>query len=244
MSENVLLSAQEGAVLTLTLNRPDAHNALDSALCRALIAALQAADEDESVSLVVLRGAGKSFCSGADTREFKHLTPEQRANVKDRAALSSGIHTTLARMKTPTLAAVRGYALGGGCGLALACDMVVAEAGASFGYPEIKHGLVAAVVMSNLSRQIGRKAAMELVLTGRRITPQEALAMGLINRVAAAEDFEAVVAELSAQIGSHLRGALRLTKGLFNEVADLDHLSGIAKGQAANEAMRALRKAE
>lgn len=241
MTDQILLSAQDGAVLTLTLNRPEAHNALDSALCRALIAALHVADDDESVSVVVLRGAGKSFCSGADTREFKHLTPELRANVKDRAALSSGIHTTLAKMQTPVIAAVRGYALGGGCGLALAADLVIAEDGATFGYPEIKHGLVAAVVMSNLTRQIGRKAAMELVLTGRKLTAAQAKEMGLVNRVIPAEDFEASVNELAQLIGGHSRGALRLGKGLFNEVSDLPHLDGIQRGQAANEAMRALR---
>lgn len=241
MTQPVLLTAQEGAVLTLTLNRPEAHNALDSALCRALIAALEAADDDESVSVVVLRGAGKSFCSGADTREFKHLTPEQRANVKDRAALSSGIHTSLAKMKTPVIAAVRGYALGGGCALALAADLVVADDSATFGYPEIKHGLVAAVVMSNLTRQIGRKAAMELVLTGRKLTALQAMDMGLVNRIASADQFEDSVTELAQLIASHLRGALRMSKGLFYEVADLPHLEGIQRGQAANEAMRALR---
>lgn len=243
MSEPVLLSNQSGKVLTLTLNRPDVHNAMDSALCRALIDALEQADQDESVNVVVIGGAGRSFCAGADTNEFKHLTPEQRANVKDRAGLSAGIHTALARMQTPVIAAVKGYALGGGCGLALACDLVVAHEGASFGYPEIKHNLVAAVVMANLTRQIERKAAMDLILTGRRVAAPEALQLGMINRIFDDASFEDGVREIAENVGGHYRGALRLTKSLFNTVAEMDLISGIDRGRLANEEMRSLRAA-
>ncbi|MFC4626141.1 enoyl-CoA hydratase/isomerase family protein [Daeguia caeni] len=243
MTEPVLLSSQSGKILTLTLNRPEVHNAMDSALCRALIDALQQADHDESVNVVVICGAGRSFCAGADTNEFKHLTPEQRANVRDRAGLSAGIHTTLARMQTPVIAAVHGHALGGGCGLALGCDLVVAHEGASFGYPEIRHHLVAAVVMANLTRQIGRKAAMDLVLTGRRISAREALQLGMINRLHDDASFEQGVRELAETVAGHYRGALRLTKHLFNTVAEMDLISGIERGRLANEEMRSLRAA-
>lgn len=243
MIEPVLLRNMNGNVLTLTLNRPQSHNAMDSALCRDLITALELADQDTGVSIVVIRGAGRSFCAGADTNEFKKLDPSQTANVKDRASLSAGIHAALARMQTPVIAAVRGYALGGGCGLALACDLVVAEEGAVFGYPEIRHGLVAAVVMANLARQIGRKPAMDLVLTGRRIMAAEALTMGLINRVLPADSFESGLEQTVQSIASHYREALRATKRLFAEVAEMDLLEGIDRGRRANEEMRSIRAA-
>ena len=121
-----LLVEDRGPVRILTLNRPEQLNAMDSDLYPRLIDALKAAQADDAVRVVVLRGAGTSFCSGADTREFSSLTPDQSERVEYRAGLTYGLHKTIPEMGKPVIAAVHGYAVGGGCGLALACDIAIA----------------------------------------------------------------------------------------------------------------------
>ena len=160
---NELLVEDRGAVRILTMNRPEKHNALNTALTQSLVDALRDADTATDVHAVVLTGAGKSFCAGADTTEFSALVPEAPHAVGERAQLTANLHLAFSRMAKPVIAAVRGNALGGGAGLAIACDMAVMSATVRFGYPELKHGIVAAVVMSNLVRQMGRKHAFELL---------------------------------------------------------------------------------
>jgi enoyl-CoA hydratase/carnithine racemase len=144
-----LLIEDRGAVRLLTLNRPEKHNALNTALTQALVDALRAAEADPAVNAVVLTGAGKSFCAGADTTEFSALTPEDPTAVTRRADLTTALHLVFSQMSKPVISAVRGNALGGGAGLAIACDMVVMSETVKFGYPELKHGIVAAVVLAS-----------------------------------------------------------------------------------------------
>lgn len=236
-----LLIENRGAVRVLTLNRPDQLNAMDSDLYTRLIDALKAADADDSVRAVVLRGAGTSFCSGADTREFSKLTPDQAEMVEYRAGLTYGLHKTIPEMSKPVIAAVHGYAVGGGCGLALACDVTIAADTVKMGYPEIKHGLVAAVVMANLTKQVGRKAAFELVSTGRLVDGADAKARGMVTRVVpAGTEFDEAL-RVAEQLAERVPSALQATKRLFQAVADVPLAEGLDLGRQANEAMRAYR---
>ena len=174
------------------MNRPDKRNALNNTLTAALIEALRAAELDESVRSIVLTGAGRAFCAGADLSEFKHLTPpDQQPLVEHRAELTMNLHGLFPRLSKPVVTAINGAAMGGGAGLALAGDVAVMAEGAILGYPELKHGIVAAVVMANLVRQAGRKAAFELVATGEPVDAARALALGLVNRITASDQLMA-----------------------------------------------------
>ena len=236
-----LLIEDRGAVRVLTLNRPRQLNALDSDLYIRLIDALEAADSDESVLAVVIRGAGTSFCSGADTREFAGLTPDKVEAVEKRAGLTYGLHKVLPAMSKTVVAAVQGYAVGGGCGLALQCDITIAASGSKLGYAEIKQGLVAAVVMANLTKQVGRKAAYELVSSGRLVNADEALKLGMVTRVVPdGEEFEEAF-RVAEELCKRVPGALQATKRLFQAVADVPLAEGMLLGRQANEAMRAYR---
>lgn len=236
-----LLLEDRGAVRVLTLNRPDQLNAMDSELYTRLIEALQAAQADSAVRCVLIRGAGSSFCSGADTREFSSLTPDQAERVEARAGLTYGLHKTIPEMDKPVIAAVQGYAVGGGCGLALACDITIAAEDAQMGYPEIKHGLVAAVVMANLTKQVGRKAAFELVSTGRLVSGAQAQQRGMVTRaVASGTEFEEAM-RVAEELAKRVPSALQATKRLFQTVADVPLEQGLELGRKANEAMRAYR---
>jgi len=137
---DVMLTENRGRVRILTMNRPEKLNALNTALTEALVQSLREADADDSVSVVVLTGAGRAFCAGADISEFKDLTPDQAQRVEHRAQLTMQSHLMFSQIRKPVIAAVRGAAMGGGAGLALAADLVVASETMKLGYPEIKHG--------------------------------------------------------------------------------------------------------
>jgi enoyl-CoA hydratase/carnithine racemase len=164
-----LLIEDRGAVRTLTMNRPDKRNALNNTLTEALLEGLRAADADDAVNVIVLTGAGTSFCAGADLSEFKTLVADNQPLVARRAQLTMSLHEIFPRLTKPVVSAINGAAIGGGAGLALAADIALMAESAQLAYPEVKHGIVAAIVMPNLVRQIGRKAAFGLVATGRTI---------------------------------------------------------------------------
>lgn len=239
---DVLLVEDHGAVRILTLNRPDKLNALNHALTQALLDALQAADTDERIGAVVLTGAGRAFCAGADVSEFSSLTAEAPEAVAARGDLTMRLHGFFSKMAKPVVAAVRGHAVGGGCGLALACDMVVASETARLGYPEIKRGIVAAVVMANLVRQVGRKAAFELVALGESVTPARAETLGLVNRVVADDRLLDEAVALAERLAAFPRPAMASTKRVFHQVADLGLDEALRIGRDANIAMRSFRK--
>ena len=171
-----VLAERRGAVAVVTLNRPAARNALNRALLAALHEHLHAAMEDDSVRAVVLTGAGPAFCAGADLREALDTPPGAEGFwlQYDRSGQSLDLHRLLPRLPKPVIAAVNGFALGGGCGVAMSCDLVIASDQATFGYPEVAQGLVAAMVMVSLSRIVGRRQALDLLLTGRKLTAADA----------------------------------------------------------------------
>jgi enoyl-CoA hydratase/carnithine racemase len=233
--------AAGGAVRVLTMNRPDKLNALNHALSQALYDALWATDRDDAVAAIVLTGAGRAFCAGADIAEFSTLVPEHSKAVRARADLTMGLHLAVSKLSKPVIAAVRGYAMGGGCGLALACDLVIASDGAKFGYPEVKRGIVGAVVMPNLIRQIGRKAAFELVALGEPIGADRALALGMINRVVPDDRLDDAALAIATTIATMSRDAMAATKRLFHRVADLPLEQGLQAGRDTNVMMRGFR---
>jgi enoyl-CoA hydratase/carnithine racemase len=235
----VLQVSNRGAVRVLTMNRPEKRNALDTGLTQALLDALRAADADPSVGCVVLTGAGQGFCAGADLAEFKDLTPEKQHLVDARAELTMQLHLAFSRMEKPVVTAINGAAMGGGAGLALAGDMALMARSAVLGYPEVRHGIVAAVVMANLTRQAGRKAAFELVALGEPIGAERALALGMVNRVVPDAALMEEALALAEKLAAMSRPAMAATKKLFHEAADLPLAEALERGREANRRMRA-----
>jgi enoyl-CoA hydratase/carnithine racemase len=237
-----LLIQDQGRVRTLTMNRPAKRNALDTALTQALLQALRAADADAQVAVIVLAGAGLTFCAGADVGEFATLTPENAGMVDARAELTTRLHAVFPAMSKPVIAAVQGRAMGGGAGLALACDLLVMAEDAQLAYPEVTRGIVPAVVMTNLVRQIGRKLAFEMAVTGRPLTAARAAELGIANRVAIPGQLAQTAAELAREIAGHSMQAVGATKQLFHAVADGAFEQGLDAGRKANIAMRAYKQ--
>jgi enoyl-CoA hydratase len=186
-------------VALVTIDRPDALNALSFDLLDQLADALDALDLDAACRAIVLTGSGdRAFAAGADIKELARQTPVSLL-VEDRFA----VWERIAAVRTPVIAAVRGYALGGGCELALSCDLIVAGDDATFGQPEINLGVMpGAGGTQRLTRAIGRARAMDLVLTGRTIAARDAEAMGLVSRVVPAAETLAAALELGATIAA------------------------------------------
>lgn len=242
--EHVVLTGTDNGVRTITLNRPDKLNALNFALTEGLVAALKAADADEQVRAVIVTGAGRGFCAGADTSEFKILTPDNQALVERRAALTTELQGLVKRMSKPVIAAVNGYAMGGGSGLAISCDLVLIGDQARFGYPEVKHGIVAAIVMAGLVEHVGRKAAFDLVATGRTVMADEAVQLGLANRIVPGDQLLDEANQLAATLAAHPQSAMQATKKIFHQVSELPFSEGLRLGQQLNAQMRGFRAKE
>jgi enoyl-CoA hydratase/carnithine racemase len=235
----LLLAEDRGAVRILTLNRPEKRNALNTALTRALLDGLRAADATPSVGCVVLTGAGRGFCAGADLSEFRHLTPESQHLVEERAELTMQLHLAFSKMAKPVVTAINGAAMGGGAGLAIAGDLAVMAQSARIGYPETRHGIVAAIVMANLVRQVGRKHAFELVSLGEPIGAEKALALGMVNRVVADGDLLSETLAYATKLSNTTAEAMKATKQLFHEAADLPLEEALKRGREVNKRMRA-----
>lgn len=244
MTSDVLIVENRGHVRVLTMNRPDKHNALDTPLTTALLHALHDADADDYCRAVVLAGAGRSFCAGADTGEFAGFTGDGATAAAARADLTTTLHRSFSQIKKPIVSAVHGNALGGGAGLALACDLMVAADDMRLGYPELKHGIVAAVVMSNLVRQMGPKAAFALVATGRIVDGAGALALQIaFESVPVAQVLERAVS-VAAGMAAWSPRAMAVTKQLFYRVSELTLSQGLDAGRDTNLMMRSFPRAQ
>jgi enoyl-CoA hydratase/carnithine racemase len=242
-SDPIFLVEDRAAVRILMMNRPEKRNALNTELTRALLEGLRAADAAESVRCVVLTGAGQGFCAGADLAEFKDLTPEKAHLVEARAELTMQLHLAFSKMAKPVVTAINGAAMGGGAGLAIAGDLAVMAESAKLGYPETRHGIVAAIVMANLVRQVGRKLAFELVSLGEPLSSGRALAAGLVNRVVPDEEVVPAAMGLAERLSKVDPRALTATKQLFHEAADLPLEEALKRGRETNKRMRGFRKA-
>jgi len=231
-----LITENRGAVRILTMNRPEKRNALNSELTQGLLDALRAADADASVGAIVLTGAGQGFCAGADLTEFKDL--QAGVAAENRAELTMQLHLAFSQIRIPVVSAINGHAMGGGAGLAIASDLAVMAEGAKLGYPEPKHGIVAAIVMANLVRQVGRKAAFELVSLGEPVDAQRALQLGMVNRVCSLDELMPTALGFADKLAAVKRPAMAETKRLFHEVADLPLAAALERGRDTNKRMR------
>lgn len=237
----VLVETAAG-VAALTLNRPRKRNALSTAMVAALSRRLAEAGDDPGVRVVALRGAGGDFCAGADLAEIAASQSKGvEAGLADARALG-GVFVGIRRMEKPVVAVVRGRALGGGCGLAMACDIVLAHPEATFAYPEVHLGFVPALVMAVLRRRVGEAAAIELVVRGHRVGAKEATTLGLATRVMPGRGFESEVAEYLRDLANRPPGAVARTKRLFHSLDPAAFEDDIARGAEVNAAARLTRE--
>ena len=233
-----VVSTLAGGILTATLNRPDKRNAIDTAMIDALLETLERADLDAEVRVVAVRGAGRDFCAGMDLNEL--LTSAERTVEQNRqAALHFGsIFMRMRRIPKPVVAVVQGRALAGGCGLATACDLVLAAESSQFGYPEVQRGFVPAIVMTLLRRAVGEKVAFDLAATGRLLDATEAAAVGLVSRVYEDADFEEQAGDVLRALAGSSASALALTKQQFYQLDGMTFEDGIRLGADVNAVSR------
>ncbi|GAB6050383.1 enoyl-CoA hydratase [Hydrogenophilus islandicus] len=211
--EPYVLEHLEAGVLTLTLNRPNQFNALSRAMLEAMVAALERARSNDEVRVVVIAGAGKAFCAGHDLKEMRaNCTP---AFQRDLFALCTKMMRTIMELPVPVIARVHGIATAAGCQLVATCDLAVASETARFAVSGITVGLFCSTPAVALSRNIGRKPAMEMLLTGEFISAERAQQLGLVNRVVPLEQLDGSIAELAASIKAKPRASLALGKSLF-----------------------------
>ncbi len=234
MTEEILQYNVADGVATLVMNRPEKRNALNGALIGAIIEGLIRAGQDREVSVIVLTGAGADFCAGADLEELERITslgPEE--SLEDALDLGD-LFVRMRRHPKPIVAAVRGRALAGGCGLATACDLIVAEEGAEFGYPEVHLGFVPAMVMAILRRKVGESQAFGLVAGGERISAARAAAMGLVDRVFPTATFNEEAESYANRLAEKPGSAIELSKRLLYDLDGLSFEEGIKRGADVN----------
>jgi methylglutaconyl-CoA hydratase len=233
-----ILYSVDGVVARITLNRPEKRNALNDELIGVLKDSLALAAEDEQVRVVLLAGAGQDFCSGADLAALDRTAD---AGVLDHLATAHELADVFLAMRhhpKPIVAAVRGRAFAGGCGLATACDIVLAAESAQFGYPEVKIGFIPAMVMAILRRSVSEKRAFELLTTGDPICATEALSIGLINGTFPDEIFEASVEAYVDALAAKSASAVGLTKHLLYHIDGMTFDAAIEAGAHANALAR------
>lgn len=225
-------------IFHIVLNRPEKRNALDRATILGIREKLRAAALDEQARVIVLSGAGKDFCSGADLSELQRIRDASSLENFDDARILGELFLEMRRHPLPIVAAVRGRALAGGCGLATACDIVLASQTAQFGYPEVKIGFVPAMVMAILRRTVSEKAAFDLLTTGRVINGMQALAMGMVNAIHDDESFDGAVETYAQEMAGRSASAVRLTKYLLYHMDGLGFEAAIEAGAQINAIAR------
>ena len=239
--ENVLLSNDQHDIRILTLNRPDKLNAMNEAMVRGLIAAVEKAHEDDGVAAIILTGNGRAFSAGADIKEAETRKGFNSEEARRHSEASLPVYQLGGQTDKPVIAAVKGFVLGGGCNLAIATDMVVAGENALFGYPEVKRGMGATMVAPGLVHRIGPKAAYELLMLGENISAEKALALGLINRVVPDDKVLDEALGIATKLAAYDQRAIRATKRCFTKSTEL---SLDASLDSAMESMLQLRTSE
>ena len=218
-ADDILLRDRVGDVVTLTLNRPDQFNALSEELLDALTVALADLAGDGDLRCLVIAGAGRAFCAGHDLRQMRGNPDE--AYYQDLFARCGAVMLAIARFPVPVIAKVHGVATAAGCQLVAACDLAVAAESARFAVSGINVGLFCSTPAVPLSRAVGSKVALDMLFTGRFISAAEALAHGLVSRVAPDADLEAAVEALTGEIAAKSPVAVRTGKAMFARQAAL-----------------------
>jgi enoyl-CoA hydratase len=226
LGELTLTTLQYGVadgVATITLNRPQARNALNRAMCEDLVAASSAAAADPDVRLVLVRGAGPVFCAGADLKERKDMSVD---DVRNRRLRGFAAYNAIEALPMPTIAVVHGAAIGSGSEIAAACDFIIATPEATFATPEALWGTVGAT--QRLPRVLGKRLAKDMMFTGRKLTAEEAKIAGLVTRIVDAGRLEAAIAEIAATIGKASAAGLRQAKRCIDQGSELDPRGALA----------------
>src|SRR5438094_9135641 len=222
------------ACARITLDRPEKRNALNDEMIAGLKNALRRADDNGHVRSIILDGSGADFCSGADLEALQKISKASvTENLADARSLME-LFGVIREVRVPVIAAVRGRALAGGCGLALACDLVLAERSARFGFPEVKIGFVPAMVMAILRRNVSEKKAFELIALGEEIAAADAATLGLINHAFEDANLEPQVQALAQRLAKLSTSALSLSKSLLYKTDSLSFTGAMESGMDVN----------
>lgn len=219
---SVSLSLDEN-IATITLNRPEARNALNTGLCQDLHAAIREVGARQDVNVVLIRANGPVFCAGADLKERKEMNEDQ---IRARRIKAFAVYAAIEELPMPVVAVIEGPAVGSGCEIAGACDFIVASEAASFRYPEARWGTVGAT--QRLPRIVGRRIAKELMFTGREVSAWEAVEIGLVNQVRPNEEFLDFVMELARSIAAAPGAAMRSAKRTIDRGVDDSRFGALA----------------
>ena len=230
----MILYTVENSIASIVLNRPEKRNALNEALIAEIKSSLERAAGDESVRAIVISGAGKDFCSGADLSALQKIARASMSDNAEDARSLLDLFVRIRQIRVPVVAAVRGRALAGGCGLATACDLVLASETARFGYPEVKIGFVPAMVLAILRRNVSEKRAFELITRGEEIDAAYAKEIGLVNRVFSDNTFDKEVNSYLQRFTEVSSSSIALTKSLLYQVDELPFLEALETGADVN----------
>ena len=229
----VLLTFDD-SVAFITLNRPEKRNALNDAVVKGVKSALSESSAKEAVRVVVITGAGQDFCSGADLEALKKISDASVSENVDDARSLMELFELVRQVPVPVVAAVKGRALAGGCGLASACDLIVAASSARFGYPEVKIGFVPAMVLSILKRNVSEKRAFELLIRGAEISAEEAKEIGLVNQIFEPESFDNDLKVYLSAFEKLSKSAVALTKTLLYQTDGMSFSGALETGVDVN----------
>jgi methylglutaconyl-CoA hydratase len=241
---DLLIYSVDAGVARITLNRPEKRNALTPGLIAALGEALAISSHDTKVRVVLIAGAGKDFCAGLDLVALDKGNEADALKHLESAQNLAGVLLAIRRHPRPVVAAVRGRALGGGAGIATACDLIVAAESAALGYPEVNIGFVPAMVAALLRRSVTEKRTFELLVSGEPIAARDAQAIGLINRVFADAEFEARVDAYVKNLAAKSASALSLTKQLLYHTDGMTLEKAIEAGVMMNAVSRSTQDAK
>src|SRR5438270_631442 len=237
MYRKILYELSDG-VARITLNRPEKRNALDGEIVAELKEAFGASAADDACRVVLLTGAGTDFCSGADLANLEKTAQNSVLDNMADARLTADLFEMMRNHPRPIIAAVQGRALAGGCGIATACDIILAAQSAQFGYPEVNIGFVPAMVMAILRRSISEKAAFELVVTGETISAARAHELGLIHRVYLDDQFAAEVTAYAERLALKSASAIMLSKRLLYNMDSMSFEAALEAGVEINAIAR------
>jgi len=230
---------RRGVIGRITLAKPEKQNVIDREMAELLFAGLQHLETDNQVRVVHLTGAGDDFCAGTDLHAMHKLINEPSETQRHEAEALGRVYLAMRALMKPVVCSIRGRALGPGAGLALACDVSLANQDAEFGFPEVRMGFVPAIVMPMLRRTLGEKRAADLILSGRVINAEEAGAIGLVSRVLPAASFDGDVEAMLTGLSSSSATSLALTKWLLYKLDALSFEDGVAAGIVTDVEARA-----
>jgi methylglutaconyl-CoA hydratase len=237
MYRKILYELRDG-IARITLNRPDKRNALDGEMVAELKSALSASATDADCRVVLLTGAGTDFCSGADLANLEKTAQDSVLENLADARSTADLFLMMRNHPRPIVAAVQGRALAGGCGIATACDIILAAQSAQFGYPEVNIGFVPAMVMAILRRSVSEKAAFEMVVTGETVSADRAYDLGLVHRVFADERFASEGGTYVAKLAAKSASAIVLSKRLLYNMDSMSFEAALQAGVEINAIAR------